>query len=255
MNKNNKIIINFKNTPEINKDKPSIETVKNSTRDLNKIFSKLKSIQNKIKSCNSIEDLNKNVNLSNISNDLGMIVQSSIIFDDTSFKKNIEEANRLYRETEVLYFDKKIELLNKKINIYDKTIKETFQKSENSLKEITGGTLFSIASVFLGISLTSSLVSGVQYVESNFLLLYFITCLLIAIVTIGLSAIFMRKVDTKAKVIICVIVIVSIIWGMIAFFSYNNIDNKKSINDITNNSNINEEEKIEEGKSEITNNK
>ena len=193
MNKNNKITINFKDTPKINKDRPSIETVKNSIRDLNKIFNRLKNIQNKIKSCNSIEDLNEKVNLSSISNDLGMIVQSSIIFDDIGFKKIIEEANQLYRETEVLYFDKKMELLNKKINIYDKTIKESFQKSENSLKEITGGTLFSIASVFLGISLTSSLVSGVQYIESNYILLYFITCLLIAVVTIGLSAIFMRK--------------------------------------------------------------
>ena len=186
MNKNNKITINFKDTPKINKDRPSIETVKNSIRDLNKIFNRLKNIQNKIKSCNSIEDLNEKVNLSSISNDLGMIVQSSIIFDDIGFKKIIEEANQLYRETEVLYFDKKMELLNKKIN-------ESFQKSENSLKEITGGTLFSIASVFLGISLTSSLVSGVQYIESNYILLYFITCLLIAVVTIGLSAIFMRK--------------------------------------------------------------
>ncbi len=38
MNKNKKIIINFKSIPEINKDKPSIETVNNSTRDLNKIL-------------------------------------------------------------------------------------------------------------------------------------------------------------------------------------------------------------------------
>lgn len=240
MNKNSKIIINFKDTPKINKDKPSIETVTNSTRDLNKIFNKLKGIQKEIKNCNSIEELNNKVNLSNISNDLGMIVQSSIIFDDISFRKNIEEANQLYRETEVLYFDKKIELLNKKINIYDKTIKKTFQESEKSLKEITGGTLFSIASVFLGISLTSSLVSGVQYIKPNFILLYFMTCLLIAVITIGLSAIFMRKGDNKAKVIIRVIVIVSIIWGITAFFSYNNIDNKNSINDATNNCNIDE---------------
>lgn len=219
MNNKNKTLY-FKDYKSIKSDKPNLETLKNNNQDLKNITSKLKDFQNRIKDCKSIEELNTHVNLPEASNDLSLIMQSSTIINSPDLKKQIEEINQLYRDTEVLYFDKKFEMINEKIDNYDNNIEDTFKKSEENLKDITGGTLFSIASVFLGISLTSALVTGVQHIKEEFIILYFITCLLIAIITIGLSAIFMRKTDKKTYIISTIIILVSLIWIVTAFLSY-----------------------------------
>ena len=64
----------------------------------------------------TINELNNIQTLKELSDDLGLISLNSIIIDDSNIKQNVEETNRLYRETEILFFNKKIDLLNEKIN-------------------------------------------------------------------------------------------------------------------------------------------
>lgn len=214
MSKNNSVILEFKDKKTIKDNEISKITIENSNNDLTKILSDLKDIQIKINKCNSIESIEKVVDLEKISDDIGLIIQNTAIINDSDFKKRVEETNQLYRSTEIQYF-------NKKINLLDSSMKNTFKESENNIKDMTNGTLFSIASVFLGISLTSALVAGVQYVTAEFLILYYVTCLLIAVVTIGLTAIFVRKIDKKSIVITIIIALISILWLAVAISSYN----------------------------------
>lgn len=144
--------------------------------------------------------------------------------------KNIEKLNQSYRSLEIIYF-------NKKIDILSNTINKTAKNYEENLKDITGGILFSIASVFLGISLTSALVVGVQGINSYFIILYFMTCVLISIITIGIAANFMRKFDIKSIVISIIIILVSILWGITAYLTYDNYD---KFNEVKNNATINQ---------------
>ncbi len=227
------VTLKFKDDSTIKEDETSKETIKNSIQDLHDIIKKLKEIEEEIKKCKSMERLDEKIDLKAISDDLGLIIQNLLVIDDPSFKKNVEEANQLYRYIEILYFNKKIEFLNNQVKAYDEIIK----KSEENLKDITGGTLFSIASVFLGISLTSALVTGVQYVGGEFVLLYYITCLFIAVVTIGLSAIFMRKVDVKSIFITVIIAIISVVWFSVAYFSYSIYVHNQEIEEHNNSSN------------------
>lgn len=213
MKKNdNDIILKFKDYSKIKIDKLNEETLKSTISDINIVLNKIKMLQSKIIKCKNIDELN-NIDIRPISNDLGLIIQNSIVIEDQETKKSIEEINQSYRNLEILYFNKKIDLVN---NVINKTAADT----EQNLKDITGGTLFSIASVFLGISLTSALVAGVQKINDSFIILYFMTCLLIAVITIGTAAIFMRKFDKKTVVIIIVIVLVSALWGNIAYLTY-----------------------------------
>ena len=238
MNKNNNdVVLKFKNDLNIKIDKLNDETLKSTIHDINSVYRKIRIFQSKIAKCDNIDDLNK-IDISFISNDLGLIIQNSILIDEPETKKNIEELNQSYRSLEILYF-------NKKIDILSNTINKTAKNSEENLKDITGGTLFSIASVFLGISLTSALVAGVQGINSYFIILYFMTCVLISVITIGIAAIFMRKFDIKSIVISIIIILVSILWGITAYLTYDNYDKFNEIkNNATINQGLNEENKV-----------
>ncbi len=226
MKNKNQYILKFKNKNNLLVNKLNEETIKNSIDDIEQISRKLKRLQKIINKCVTINELNNIQTLKELSDDLGLISLNSIIIDDSNIKQNVEETNRLYRETEILFFNKKIDLLNEKINNYDAKIDDSLKKSEENIKDITGGTLFSIASVFLGISLTSALVSGVEIINENYIILYFITCLLISISTVGISAILIRKFDKKSIAILLIIVFISIAWMFAAKFSYKNSKKK-----------------------------
>lgn len=253
MNKNqSEALLKFINNSNIiKKDKLNDETLKSITNDIKNLYEKISDTQFEISKCDSEEELNK-IDITSISNDIGLIIQNAILIDETELKKNIEELNQSYRNLELVYF-------NKKIDILSNTINKTAIESEQNLKDLTGGTLFSIATVFLGISLTSALVAGVKEMESHFLILYFMTCLLIPMITIGFAAIFMRKFDKKSIAISIIIAIVSILWGITAFFTYKsyNIDDETKQENVvsTQDSNNVEHEKInqEEQKNEIIN--
>lgn len=238
MNQNNKdVILKFKNNSNIKNDKLNDETLKSTIHDIGVIYRKIIILQSRIEKCSNAEELNK-IDISSISNDLGLIIQNSILIDEPETKKNIEELNQSYRSLEILYF-------NKKINMLSNTIDKIANETEQNLKDITGGTLFSIASVFLGISLTSALVAGVQGINNCFVILYFMTCLLISVVTIGIAAIFMRKFDIKSIVILIIIILVSIVWGITAHFTYKNYD---EINEVKQKENETTEQNLDKEK-------
>lgn len=219
MSKNQtEVILKFKNNSNIiQNDKLNDETLKSIINDINILYEKINDIQSEIAECDNEESLNK-IDISTISNDIGLTIQNAIIIDETDLKKTVEELNLAYRNLEISYFNKKIEILSNTIN---KTAVET----EQNLKDITGGTLFSIASVFLGISLTSALVTGVQEINENFIILYFMTCLLIPTITIGIATLLMRKFDKKSIAISIIIILVSILWGVTAYFTYDTNNN------------------------------
>lgn len=68
--------------------------------------------------------------------------------------------------------------------------------------------------------------SGVGIINENYIILYFITCLLISISTVGISAILIRKFDKKSIAILLIIVFISIAWMFAAKFSYKNSKKK-----------------------------
>lgn len=219
MNKiSNNITIKFKDDNKYNKDKLNDETLKSAKNDINKIYRKILGCDKSIAKCTSLEDLKK-IDIQTLSDELGMIEQNEVLINLA--KIDIESINQYYRNLEIDYFNKKIELLGKEIN-------SIANDSEQNIKDIAGGTLFSIASVFLGISLTSAIVTAVQKIDSRFIILFFLTCLLISVISIGVAAIFMRKFDEKAKVITSIIVIVSIVWGIAAYYTYSDISSNIS---------------------------
>lgn len=213
---NEKIILKFKSDLDVKNSIINDETLTSINNDIDNIKEKIIKIKLEINNCKSMQSFD-NIDINYISETIGFIRQASIILKDKTYEKSIEELNQLYRSLEILYFDKKIEIL--KITM-DKIVDD----SERNMKDLTSGTLFSIASVFLGISLTSALVTGVEYVGSNFILLYFMTCLLITVFSIGLASIFMRKYDDKSIVITVIIAFVSFLWLVTAYYSYNDYD-------------------------------
>lgn len=190
------------------------ESINSEVLELKKKISKCR---DNIEKCDSIGSFDS-IDISTISNEISFIYLNAMSVDEKEFKTDMEELNQEYRSLEILYFDKQINILRDAVN-------NTAFESEKYIKDLTTGTLFSIASVFLGISLTSALVAGLEYISSNFIILYFITCLLIAVVTIGIAAIFMRKFDDKSRVIVIIIVAVSALWGMTVYYTYENNGN------------------------------
>lgn len=237
-NNNRDSFLTFKVDSKVSKDKLNNETLESTIKDIVIITKKITETRDEIEQCKTIDQLNK-INIDSISSDMSLIVQNSILINDFDTRMSIEELNQTYHSTEILYFNKKIDLLKKDIS-------KTAEESEKNIKDITGGTLFSIASVFLGISLTSSLVTGVLNMNSSFTILYYMTCLLIAVITIGTAAIFMRKYDDKSKTIMIIIVLISIIWGIVAFKTIPESDNKKCEQVTNTQENINNKDQNEQ---------
>ena len=224
MSNNKNKIITFKTNLESQSTEISSETLRNSFRELDSTAKIIESIKNKIKKCHTIEKLNK-INLTNISNKLMNTMQNYIIITDMNYKRRLEEINNLYREVEIEYFNKKIELLSQ-------DMEEKIIQKEQNITDITSNIAFSFISIFLGISLTSALVSGLAYIGKEYLFLYFFTCILIATVTISFAAIFLRKKDEKNIFLIVLIIIISILWFISAYLTYPKENPNQELNNI-----------------------
>ena len=233
-NNNNKINITRQNysypetfiklKPTVFRDSQTKElnsiTLDSLKKGIEKLQKSIEENNKKIENCETLESLRK-IDIQSISAELGVVEQSSSVDTSKAIKEILHMVIQSFRDLEIAYFNKEIDLLKQEINVIA-------TNSENNIKDIAGSTLFSIASVFLGISLTSSIVSGVQKISIEYMFLFLLTCLLIPVITIGVAAIFMRKFDIKSKVMFAIMVSISVLWGIVAFYTYNNCNSNSS---------------------------
>ena len=55
--------------------------------------------------------------------------------------------------------------------------------------------MFNVISIFLGISVTSAMISGIEYVYGKLIIFYFFSCAWIALTILCLSSILLKKID------------------------------------------------------------
>lgn len=125
------------------------------------------------------------------------------------------EVNQLYREIQSKYITLKFDNVNQKL---DDKITET----ENSTSTI----MFNVISIFLGISITSAMITGFNNINPIFTIFYFMSCAWIALTILTISSIYLKRLDKKTYIILGLYIIYSIIWINIGLLSYNLYDEK-----------------------------
>lgn len=104
--------------------------------------------------------------------------------NDKKLKRKLLEASRVYRELQNKYLSKKFDFFNNKLD-------EAIAKTETNLSSI----VFNVISIFLGISVTSAMISGIEYVHGKLIIFYFFSCAWIALTILCLSSILLKKID------------------------------------------------------------
>lgn len=178
---------------------------------------------------NEYKDINDNVN------DLMEIVDTL----EKPLKDKIFKLNSSIRKVQSSYMDLKVGVLSKKVeSLEDKFNKEIETKIEET-QEITNNTFFNIASVFLGVSLVSSMVAGIQFLDKDHFLLYYLTIGWVALMVLSLSSILIRRFNLKSFGLILVLGLYSLV---VLIFGWKTFDVIKDKN--KNDCNIKQEEVI-----------
>ncbi len=206
----------------------------NCKRKLNKLIQSerkdLKSLTSKI-SDNYLKKIEKNISiyLDKISN----LEQEITGSKNNELDRLLLEANQLYKQLENQYILRKFEKVNQRLD--DKII-----EAENSTTSI----MFNVISIFLGISITSAMISGIEYISSEFIVFYFFSCAWIALTIITISALYLKKPDIKSIVIIIIYFLFTIAWitiGLISYKNYEVVQNDQiNTKEVYSNSNVNE---------------
>lgn len=82
------------------------------------------------------------------------------------------------------------------------------EETENATSSI----MFNVISIFLGISITSAMITGIEYIESEFIIFYFLSCAWIALTILTISAIYFKRIVCKTIIITVIYGIFTIIW-------------------------------------------
>lgn len=184
-----------------------------------KLINRINALTGKINKSKKIDECIKyEKELSSITNELGNLEE--LARDNSSVKTKISRLNSIYRNLQNKFINKEIELANKNIT-----------ELEETTKEITGNAIFPIASIFLGISLTSAIVAGIDNITNPYItILFLLTGGLIILFTVGISSILLRKVDKKSVCIIIVMVLYISVYVWASFTIYNKISTDNSSN-------------------------
>lgn len=127
--------------------------------------------------------------------------------NDVSLKNSIAEVLSLYRSVQNSLLSKKMMLIDKKLEFLDYSIDGVKEKTD----EITGNILFSTIAIFLGISLVTSMIAGIDKISREHLLVYYVTIGWLATTIIGISFLLLRNFNKKSTFILMVIGIFSFI--------------------------------------------
>lgn len=182
---------------------------------------------------NSIKNKTSEKNIHKIESHISKHIEELGIYEEALSDKDnpkintlLLQANKLYRETQAVYIELKFNYLNKRL---DDKINDT----EKSTTEL----MFNIISIFLGISITSAMVAGLEFVTRPFIVFYFLSCAWVALTILTISSVLLKRLE-KNIVVIIIWSIYTIIWigvGRVSLDIYNssiertNILEKKEI--------------------------
>ena len=208
---------------EVEAQKINEEYFINTTKNINTSLSQIKE---KIIHFN-IEDLDYIKKFSKIEtefNDINDKMTDLLEIADSlnnKLRKGILDVNTYHRNIQSSYMDLKVKVLSKKVENIETKFSEEMQSQITQTQEITNNTFFNIASVFLGVSLVSSMVAGIQYVDKNYFLLYFLTVGWVALLVLSLSSILIRRFNRKS---IGLLVVLALYTFIVFSFGWKTLD-------------------------------
>lgn len=218
MKKTDKIIINFKPSQRIREFNENYFKVL-----LQKANEDLKDIKDSIANFNiNDKDYIDNFKLLDEKyNDIEMILEqlmdSSNNINET-LKKSINKTDIYNRKIQNNFMDLKVRVLFQMANNLQNKFDEEIAKQIENTQEVTNNTIFSIAAVFLGITLTSAMVAGIQYITHSHMLLYFLTIGWVAVTIMTLASILIKRFDKKSLWLSVIVVIYTI--GVVGYGVY-----------------------------------
>lgn len=143
--------------------------------------------------------LEENINF--ISEEIGNIEEIILPLNSQELNNEMGRLNRNYSRLETLYTSKLLKSISQKVTKQEQETKEEMKKITKKVtddtNEITGNMLFSIATVFLGISLTSAIIESVKKMPAELMLFFFSATAWIALSVITISALILRSDDEK----------------------------------------------------------
>lgn len=149
--------------------------------------------------------------------------------------KNKNIRNMIYRlnsyciKVQSAFMGLKVNFIQKNMNdLEEKFNKETAQKIEDT-EEVSNGHYFNIASVYLGISLVSAMVAGIEFINKDYFLLYFLTIGWIALVVIGFTSILIRRFNKKSVFILAIIAIYTLVLLHFGYKTYDIIERRNNL--------------------------
>ena len=173
-----------------------------------------------IKERRTLTDLRKNIterkllivekDINNYITEINLLESSLTGSKEKELNDLLLEVNQLYREIQSKYITLKFDNVNQKL---DDKITET----ENSTSTI----MFNVISIFLGISITSAMITGFNNINPIFTIFYFMSCAWIALTILTISSIYLKRLDKKTYIILGLYIVYSIIWINIGLLSYN----------------------------------
>lgn len=72
--------------------------------------------------------------------------------------------------------------------------------------------MFNVISIFLGISVTSAMISGIEYVHGKLIIFYFFSCAWIALTILCLLSILLKKIDKQLSIVLIIYILYTIVW-------------------------------------------
>lgn len=212
------------------------EIIKNENDELSQRIEKLrKYIENNMKEINRLsldssdDEITKvndhfNKTSQNLTNIEEIISDMDLSHSKEIYLRDIEYLQRMYRNMQNIFYDKKIEISTSKITSEYKlkmaTLNTSVAKAVDETNKITENLLLSVISILLGVSLVTSMITGLEKLEPKHMLSYFTSICWIAIIVIGFAYILIRQKDEKTKYIVISMVIVTIILTLVLWLTF-----------------------------------
>ena len=188
-----------------------LKNINNSNEESTIITCKNKIIELIKRENRSLKFLKSNISvrsLNRLEKDLGCYLDEiNNLESETNGSKNDEldrlilEAHQLYKQIEAQYISIKFDKLNQRLD-------DKMEETENATSSI----MFNVISIFLGISITSAMITGIEYIESEFIIFYFLSCAWISLTILTISAIYFKRIYCKTIIITVIYGIFTIIW-------------------------------------------
>lgn len=147
--------------------------------------------------------------------------------EDFHSKETIMELEAMYREVQHNYLTAQMkrvsfgmEEITKSIRKLNEEMDISFSNVRKKTNEITGNILFSVIAIVLGISLVSSMITGITKLELPYLFVYFVTILWLSITVMGMAYLLLREYDKKSQTILMVIILATVLLGCIFYFTF-----------------------------------